>query len=134
MSKNQNLLSYIYNKKVLNDISDKEIYFQGSKKYCAKLLLENTTLIKCSYLSFDDQNQPYIVKVFSFEEKSELEEFVHKINDLQNLKSPHLACIHEIYSDKKTLQAILVEDFLPGISLKMLLDECGLDNKFMKMV
>ena len=79
-SKNENI---ILHKKVLLNIADKGINFTGQQPYHALLLLENSSLIKCSYLVEDEDENLYVIKVYNFDDLKTAKEFQAQVEDIK---------------------------------------------------
>jgi len=110
-------------KKILLKIEDKDINFKASQNYQGLLLLENSSLIKCSYLAESEDHKLFIIKVYNFENNISVQSFIQKVSDLRKLSSPYFPEIVEVVSEKDVYQVLVIEKFEPCISLKTLLEE-----------
>ena len=110
-------------KKILLKIDDKEITFKGQHSYKGLLLLENSSLIKCSYLAEDEQHNLYAIKVYNFENNTARQNFIKELNTLKDIAQPFFPSIKEVISEKDVPQVLVIEKFDGCLSLKVLLEE-----------
>lgn len=115
--------SLIVPKKILLKIDDKEIKFKGQHSYQGLLLLENSSLIKCSYLAEDEQHNLYAIKVYNFENDTSRQNFIKQLNNLKTVAQPFFPPIKELISEKDVPQVLVIEKFEGCLSLKVLLEE-----------
>jgi len=112
-------------KKVLLRIDDKDINFKGSQNYQGLILLENSSLIKCSYLCEGEDRNLYTIKVYNFENETSVQTFIHRTSFLKTIQYEVFPEIVEVISEKDIHQVLVVERFVPCLSLKLLLEEAS---------
>jgi len=110
-------------KKILLKIEDKDINFKGLQNYQGLLLLENSSLIKCSYLAESENRKLFIIKVYNFENNSTVQNFIQQISTLRTISSPYFPEIVDVVTEKDVFQVLVIERFEPCVSLKTLLEE-----------
>ena len=71
----------------------------------------------------DDKENPYIIKVLTFDHKNEALDFMNRVEQIKKLKTSHLPIIEECILDPTTYQVTIVEQFVSGISLKKIFEE-----------
>jgi len=113
----------ILHKKVILDIADKGITFKGIQNYHALLLLDNSSLIKCSYLVEDENHNLLVIKVYNFDDSGTAEQFVSRVNEFKALEISSAPKIVEAFFDKVALHVIVVEEYIPCLSIKLFLDQ-----------
>lgn len=122
-------------KKVLLRIDDKDITFKGSQSYQGLVLLENSSLIKCSYLCEGEDRELYTIKVYNFENENSVNTFIRQTSFLKTIHSESFPEIVEVISEKEIHQVLVVEKFTPCLSLKILLEEASsIDGMLEKVI
>lgn len=71
----------------------------------------------------DDKENPYIIKVLTFDHKAEAADFMNRVEQIKKLNTSYLPTIEECVLDPNTYQVTIVEHFVSGISLKKIYEE-----------
>jgi hypothetical protein len=112
----------ILHKTLLMNIMDKQIEFKGSKHYQGLLLLDNSSLIKCSYLVEDKQGTLYIIKVYNFDSTQMAEDFLKNLKEFSKLQIISIPRIIETLFERQALQVSVIEEHDTTLSIKLFLE------------
>lgn len=113
----------ILHKRMIMEIGDKQIDFKGTQHYTGLILLDNLSLIKCSYLVENPKGELFVIKVYNFDHQDTADLFITKMKEFQKLKLICCPKVIELLYDRNALQVSVVEEYIPCLSFKIFIEQ-----------